>query len=545
MGGSGLHAEGNLTFDSDTSTLTVTGDAIISGNLTVNGTQTIINTATLEVEDGDILLNKNQSGSPTLNGGITIERGTSPNVTIRWNETTDKWTYTNDGTNFNDIGSSTTDTDTTYDLVTLVSPGIKLAGSDSTNDSVFFDSGNGMSISRTSATDIEFSVNMIDEDDMASNSATRPPTQQSVKAYVDNNSSTNTNTTYDLSAVAVDVNSTKIRLAAGGSGSGNDDVTLSASGGIQYSTSGNNIQITSLNNLGTLTDVNFGGGSPSDNQVLQYDSSGGTGGSGAWVLVNGSSLSGDSIPTGTIVMFNGTAAPTGWGLCDGGGGRPDLRDKFIVGAGNSYNSASTGGYTDSIVVSHGHNTSVGNQSANHTHGDGNYGTNNTGDHYHQQSGSGSGTTGTQSANHYHTIGSNKPDGAPGTWNANTSGGSHQHGIQTASWDNQSDYNGPYVQGGTNAGNVNTKTGTGAHNHTINLTGVTTGGVDQNHTHNFNFNIGGNTTYSSIGDHAHNVTGSSGNQSSNHNHNVNIVSNGSSGSGRNLPPYYAITFIIKL
>jgi len=384
---------------------------------------------------------------------------------------------------------------------------------------------------------------MIDEDDMASNSATRPPTQQSVKAYVDSNSSTNTDTTYDLSAVAVNVNSAKIRLAAGGSGSGNDDVTLSASGGIQYSTSGNTIQITSLNNLGTLTDVNFGGSSPSNNQVLQYDSSGGTGGSGAWVLVNGSSLSGDSIPTGTIVMFNGTTAPTGWGLCDGGGGRPDLRDKFIVGAGSSYNSASTGGYTDSIVVSHGHNTSVGNQNANHTHGDGNYGTNNTGDHSHSQSGSGSGNTGTQSANHYHTIGSNKPDGSPGTWNANTSGGSHQHGIQTASWDNQSDYSGPYVQGGTNAGNVNTKSGTGAHNHSINLTGVTTGGVDQNHTHSFNFNIGGNT--GNDGSHSHNVTGSSGNQSSNHNHNVNIVSNGSSGSGRNLPPYYAITFIIKL
>ena len=79
------------------------------------------------------------------------------------------------------------------------------------------------------------------------------------------------------------------------------------------------------------------------------------------------------------------------------------------------------------------------------------------------------------------------------------------------------------------------------------TGLTTGGVDTNHTHSFNFNISGNTTYSSTGDHAHNVTGSSGTESSNHSHNVSVsvTSEGSSGSGRNLPPYYALTYIIKL
>ena len=38
-----------------------------------------------------------------------------------------------------------------------------------------------------------------------------------------------------------------------------------------------------------------------------------------------------AIPTGVITMWHGTVAPTGWGLCDGGGGRPDLRSKFIVG----------------------------------------------------------------------------------------------------------------------------------------------------------------------------------------------------------------------
>jgi len=42
----------------------------------------------------------------------------------------------------------------------------------------------------------------------------------------------------------------------------------------------------------------------------------------------------DSFPTGGIIMWSGTIAtiPTGWALCDGTSGTPDLRDKFVVGA---------------------------------------------------------------------------------------------------------------------------------------------------------------------------------------------------------------------
>jgi len=160
--GNELHAEGNLTFDSNTNILAVTGSATISndltitGNLTVNGTQTIINTATLEVEDGDILLNKNQTGSPTLNGGIEIERGSSTNVRIRWNETTDKWQYTNDGTTFSDIGSSTTDTDTTYSISCVDGANsdeerirLTAGGSGSGTDDIVLEAGTGLSIARS------------------------------------------------------------------------------------------------------------------------------------------------------------------------------------------------------------------------------------------------------------------------------------------------------------------------------------------------------------------------------------------------------------
>jgi microcystin-dependent protein len=51
------------------------------------------------------------------------------------------------------------------------------------------------------------------------------------------------------------------------------------------------------------------------------------------------------LPTGIIVMWNNTAAsiPAGWQLCNGSNGTPDLRGQFIIGAGGSYDPATTGG----------------------------------------------------------------------------------------------------------------------------------------------------------------------------------------------------------
>lgn len=72
------------------------------------------------------------------------------------------------------------------------------------------------------------------------------------------------------------------------------------------------------------------------------------------------------IPTGVIVMWSGTVAtiPTGWRLCDGTSGTPDLRNRFIVGATADSGgiavttitgaNTQTGGSKDAIVVSHNH-----------------------------------------------------------------------------------------------------------------------------------------------------------------------------------------------
>lgn len=74
------------------STITDNGTTVtIGGNLTVNGTVTYINSTTLEIGDNIIILNKNETGTPSLNAGIEIERGTSPNVSFLWIESGGYW----------------------------------------------------------------------------------------------------------------------------------------------------------------------------------------------------------------------------------------------------------------------------------------------------------------------------------------------------------------------------------------------------------------------------------------------------------------------
>ncbi len=70
------------------------------------------------------------------------------------------------------------------------------------------------------------------------------------------------------------------------------------------------------------------------------------------------------VPSGGIIMWSGSTAsiPSGFVLCDGTNGTPDLRNKFIVGAGSTYAVAATGGAT-----THTHVASVPDSGA-HTHG---------------------------------------------------------------------------------------------------------------------------------------------------------------------------------
>jgi co-chaperonin GroES (HSP10) len=84
------HAGGTITLD-PTNDGANTGEVIIAGNLTVNGTTTTVNSNTVEIGDAIIVLNSDETGAPSQDAGIEVERGTAANVVFKWNETDDKW----------------------------------------------------------------------------------------------------------------------------------------------------------------------------------------------------------------------------------------------------------------------------------------------------------------------------------------------------------------------------------------------------------------------------------------------------------------------
>ena len=97
--GQAVATDSNVTFN----------DLVVSGNLTVSGTTTTVNTNEILLEDNIITLNSGATGAATsTNAGIEIERGSDTNVQLRWNETTDTWQTTNDGTAYYNIVTTNT-----------------------------------------------------------------------------------------------------------------------------------------------------------------------------------------------------------------------------------------------------------------------------------------------------------------------------------------------------------------------------------------------------------------------------------------------------
>ena len=402
----------------------------------------------------------------------------------------------------------------------------------------------------------------------------------------------NDNTLYSISAVdGTTPEQKRIRLTASGTGSGTQDLFLNAGYNVGISRIGSDtLEISAgLTQLRANSD-----GTYIEGQVT-IQLSGGTRVSQAGQTIT---IDSDAFPIGGIIMWYGSVAtiPAKWALCNGatvnGIVTPDLRDRFVLGAGSTYAVNNTGGSKDAVVIQHNHTGTTSVESQSHTH----TGTTSTESQSHTHTGTTgtesqghthSGNTGTQSANHTHngstnTTGDHSHGGGTGgaaathAHNFSTGGASnnHTHGYQDRGYNFNTTgkqggpgwaLQGPYGfdfgrgtdgvsaghwHGGTTANqdawhshNISTNTN-GSHSHNVSIGSnssnhthdFTTGGISQTHTHNM-------TTGNASQTHTHNIT--TGNASVTHTHNITVSSEGVSGTDKNMPPYYALAYIIKV
>ena len=230
----------------------IEGSLTVSSDLTVNGSVTTVNSTTLTVDDKNIELAHSPSGasaSDTLaDGGGVILKG-STDHTILWTNATDDWDFSDSidvasgkvyKANGTEVLSATTVT--TANAVHNV-----ISSSDSTsvriNDGLIVDGaldvGSNFSISNGT------SINaIVDEDDMSSNSATSLATQQSIKAYVDaQTSAAGVITIIDDSSSAMNVT-----IA-------DDDIKIAGGANVTTSISGDTISVALDATLTSLTSV--------------------------------------------------------------------------------------------------------------------------------------------------------------------------------------------------------------------------------------------------------------------------------------------------
>ena len=297
----------------------------------------------------------------------------------------------------------------------------------------------------------------------------------------------------------------------------------------------------------------------------------------------------NALPIGSVIMWYGASnsLPYGFQVCDGNNGTPDLRDKFVVGAGGGYALGDSGGanevtLTTEQIPAHKHTGNTQDQSVEHTHGvqlstsddglhlhDGTATTDLTNtDHTH------SGTTASNNRGHTHTFsdqtrsaGDHNHSGSTNTtgnhthqyfstWTGNPTAGTGEDFRYMGAGSNprrSANHNDPHRSStdGNHFHSLSTNT-TGEHTHSFSGTtqnqsqehehDFSTGGMSQNasHDHNINFKTDQNGT------HKHNVSGDTGGASgTSHNHAFTTDNEGGSGSHENRPPYVALFYIMKV
>ena len=270
IGGAGAFVD-RTTAQSVAGDKTFSDNVVVTGNLTVNGTTTSLQTTNSVVKDALIELGNGTSGTPANDAGLVIERGSSANAFIGWDESEDKFivgtgTFTGadtgnlsvttgtlvsnvegnvtgnvTGNTSGSSGSCTGNAATASALATGRTVG--MTGDVVWTSASFDGSGNVTGTSTIQADAVDMA--MLNVSGTASSST-----------YLRGDGSwtalSGTDTTYSISCVDGDnSDEEKIRLTAGGDGSGTDDIVLEAGTGLSVARSGDKITFTN-----TVSDTN-------------------------------------------------------------------------------------------------------------------------------------------------------------------------------------------------------------------------------------------------------------------------------------------------
>ena len=369
----------NLTFNSNTGELTTsilqtTGNLTVGGNLTVNGTTTTVATTNTTVSDSLIELGTGTSGTPANDAGLVIERGSSNNAFIGWDESSDRFlmgtgTFTGSSTGDLSVTKGTLNADIAGDTTGIHNGPVDTADNEKLligtgDDTHIYHNGSHTYISHRGTGSLIL-------EPKEGETGLSLDTDGAVKAYFDNTKrfeTTGTGCTVTGDLNLGDSNIIEV-------GASNDlqiwhnatDSFIKNSTGI-LKIMGSDVRIT--NAAGDENGLYF-----DDNGQcsLYYDGSkkletvtGGVTVTGTCTATafagDGSALTGIvSFVSGMILIWSGSTGniPSGWVLCNGSNSTPDLRDRFVVGAGNSYSVGATGGATtDTVSISDSDSVSI-------------------------------------------------------------------------------------------------------------------------------------------------------------------------------------------
>ena len=229
---------------------------------------------------------------------------------------------------------------------------------------------------------------------------------------------------------------------------------------------------------------------------------------------------GTTIPAGTVVMYGGGTAPSGWLVCDGSAVSRTTYSSLFTAISTRYGTGdgsttfnlpgtsalvpvgiAASGNADGTTVSGSsalNALALGDQSADHAHTITSNAGNQSADHNHTITSN----SGNQSADHSHTItvanaNANHRHSWSKTFNTTNQNASHTHGYAKSNGSNT---------------NANTNNQNASHSHNFNSGTVNTNYANAGHAHNANAG-------DQSADHSHTITSNAGNQSANHNHTI--------------------------